>query len=41
VQVMFVASTVEYIKTGKVRALAVTTPTRICRICFFECVRAL
>src|SRR5262245_27206291 len=28
VQVMFVASTVEYIKTGKVRALAVTTPTR-------------
>ena len=25
---MFVASTVEYIKTGKVRALAVTTPTR-------------
>ena len=28
VQVMFVASTVEYIKAGKVRALAVTTPTR-------------
>ena len=28
VQVMFAASTVEYIKTGKVRALAVTTPTR-------------
>jgi tripartite-type tricarboxylate transporter receptor subunit TctC len=25
---MFAASTVEYIKTGKVRALAVTTPTR-------------
>jgi tripartite-type tricarboxylate transporter receptor subunit TctC len=28
VQVMFAASTVEYIKTGKVRALAVTTATR-------------
>ena len=28
VQVMIAASTVEYIKTGKVRALAVTTPTR-------------
>src|SRR5262249_27950374 len=28
VQVMFAASTVEYIKRGKVRALAVTTPTR-------------
>jgi hypothetical protein len=28
VQVMFVASTVEYIKTGKVRALAVTTLVR-------------
>ena len=28
VQVMFVASTVEYIKTGKVRALAVTTLAR-------------
>jgi tripartite-type tricarboxylate transporter receptor subunit TctC len=28
VQVMFVASTLEYIKTGKVRALAVTTATR-------------
>src|SRR5215471_109839 len=28
VQVMFAASTVEYIKSGKVRALAVTTPTR-------------
>jgi len=28
VQVMFAASTVEYIKTGKVRALAVTIPTR-------------